>query len=219
MSYLAEYRKEDFKQVSWDDYGKTLDKLCNKVKKYLKENDIRIDAVVPILRGGAFPGAYLAFRLNLLRILPVQYKYFFSSRKIELKQVLSLPKISLPEKPIFLLVEQNHCFGVTASAAAKDLKDQFPGCRIIYAADHMDYSYQKTENADMIFYGRLTNETRALNKEECKEKEISPYSYLFPWENMKEEWTTVLGKQFGYSDLEKVLETSKTRETIENEQE
>ena len=53
-----------------------LDKLYEKVNRYIKEKDIKIDAVVPILRGSAFSGAYLAFKLNLLRILPVQLIYY-----------------------------------------------------------------------------------------------------------------------------------------------
>ena len=217
MSYLAKYKKEDFKRVSWKEYGKTLDELYKKVNKYIKDKNIKIDAVIPILRGGAFPGAYLTFRLNLLRILPVQYKYFFQNKKIKLKCILALPKADLPENPIFLLVEQNHCFGLTASTAAKGLKEQFPSCRVIYAADHMDYSYQKVDETEVIFYGKLTNETRALSKKECKEKKISPFSYLFPWESLEEEWETVQGKQFEYGDIEAVSKTSETKKVIENE--
>lgn len=184
---------------------------------YIKEKNIRIDAVVPIFRGGAFPGAYLAFRLGLLRIVPVQYKYFFEDKKIKLKCILSLPELKLPKTPVFLLVEQNHCFGLTASTAAKDLKKKFPDCRIIYAADHIDYSYQKVEGAEAVFHGKLTNETRALSKEKCEEKGVFPFSYLFPWEGLEEEWQTVQGKQFEYSDLKRVLPLSETKEEIENE--
>lgn len=71
MSYLAKYKKSDFKKISWKEYGKTLEILFNKVNRYIKKNNIKIDAVVPVFRGGSFPGTYLAFRLNLLRILPV----------------------------------------------------------------------------------------------------------------------------------------------------
>ncbi|MCK4781482.1 phosphoribosyltransferase [Candidatus Parcubacteria bacterium] len=217
MSYLAKYKKEDFKQVSWEEYGKTLEKLHDKVAGYIKEKDIKIDAVVPILRGAAFPGAYLTFKCGLLRMLPVQYKYLFKNNKIELRCLLSLPKIDLPEKPTFLLVEQNHCFGVTASMAVKDLKEMFPDCKIIYAADHIDYSYQKVEGVEIVFYGKLTNETRDLSKKECEEKGISPFSYLFPWESIEEEWTTVEGKQFNYRDVEKIFKTSEIKKVIENE--
>lgn len=203
--FLAKYKKSDFKKVSWDEYGKTLDKLYKKVEKYFKANKIKIDAVVPILRGGLFPGAYLAYRFHMLRILPLQYHYHFSKNKIELRKILDRPQrgLNLPRKPTFLLVEGNHCFGLTASTAAKDLKKAFPGCKIIYAADHIDYSYQKIDNVDAILYGKLTNETRALSKKECKKKGIeNPLSYLFPWENLEEEWTTVQGKQFRYKDVE-----------------
>lgn len=54
MSYLSKYKKEDFKHVSWEEYGKTLDKLYKKVNKYIRKENIKIDAVIPILRGGAF---------------------------------------------------------------------------------------------------------------------------------------------------------------------
>lgn len=218
MSYLAKYKKEDFIKMSWDDYGKILEKLYKKVSKYLKENNIKIDAVVPILRGGAFPGTYLTFKLNLLRILPVQYKYFFIGKKIELRKILDFPRtnLNLPKKPIFLLVENNHCFGLTNSSAAKDLKKKFPNCRIISAVDHMDYSYQKVECAEKIFYGRLTNETRVLTKKECKEKRIENISYLFPWEKLDEEWITVKGKQFKYGDLKSALKSSKLKIEIDN---
>lgn len=205
MTYLAKYRKSDFKKVSWGEYGKTFDILYKKVEKYVKANKIKIDAVVPILRGGLFPGAYLAYRFHMLRILPIQYHYHFSKNKIELRKILNLPRkrINLPKRSTFLLVEGNHCFGLTAQTAVKDLKKTFPGCKIIYAADHIDYSYRKIANVDAIFYGKLTNETRALGKKECKKKSIeNPLSYLFPWEDLKEEWITVQGKQFKYKDVE-----------------
>lgn len=219
MSYLAKFKKEDFVKMNWEDYGKILENLGQKVSKYVKENNIKIDAVVPILRGGMFPGGYLAYKLGLLRILPVQYKYFFIDGKIELRKILGLPNdgLNLPANPTFLLVECNHCFGVTGTNAAKDLKVEFPGSKIIYAADTMDYAYLKNEYADQIFYGKLTNETKALTAEECKEKEIENISNVFPWENIEEEWTTVQGKQFEYGDLGKAMENSKTKAVIENE--
>jgi len=219
MTYLAQYKKEDFKRISWKDYGKILENLGQKVEKYVKENNIKIDAVVPILRGAMFSGGYLAYKLGLLRILPVQYKYFFVDGKIELRKILGITKegLNLPAKPTFLLVECNHCFGLTGSTAAKDLKDEFPGCKIIYASDTMDYAYLKNEYADAIFYGRLTNETKALTAEQCKGKGIENVSNVFPWEDIEEEWTTVQGKQFGYKDLDKAMENSETKVIIRNE--
>jgi hypoxanthine phosphoribosyltransferase len=217
MSYLSEYRKSDFKKMTWEDYGTILERLYSKVKKYIDKNDIKIDSVVPILRGGAFPGAFLSFRLGLLRMTPVQYKYFLDGKNITLRRIMIFPKKSLRKKrPIFLLVENNHCFGITASAAAKDLKRMYPSCKIIYATDHVDYSYQSVEGVDAIFFGRLTNETRKLSKKQCKEKGIENVSYLFPWEGLNEEWTTVRCKQFPYTDLKDVLSTSIIKKKIKN---
>lgn len=220
MNYLAKFKKEDFVKMSWKDYGKILENLWEKVEKYVKENNIKIDAVMPILRGGMFPGGYLAYKLGLLRILPVQYKYFFVDGKIELRKILGLPSkdgLHLPANPVFLLVEGNHCYGVTGANAAKDLKADFPGCKIIYAADTMDYSYQKNEFADHIFYGKLTNETRDLTAEECKKLGVDNITNVFPWEDIEEEWTTVEGKQFEYGDLERAMKNSETKTIIKNE--
>lgn len=198
---LATYAKNDFKRLSWNEYGKILEILYNKVNVYLRKNKINIDAVVPILRGGAFPGGYLAHKLHLLRILPLQYKYFFINGKIKLKRLLDLQKTDLPNKPTFLLVENNHCFGLTATTAAKYLKQKFRGCKVLYASDTMDYSYAKNKFADALFYGKYTNDTKTLPIKKAKKLGIDPKLWLYPWENLKEEWTTVQGKQFKYKDI------------------
>lgn len=219
MSYLKKYKKSDFKKLSWEEYGKTLEILYKKLSEYIEKKGAKIDAVVPILRGGAIPGTYLAYKFHVLRVLPVQYHYHFTKNRIELRQILAISKntLSLPTKPTFLLIEGNHCFGLTASNAAKDIKKSFPYCKIIYAADHMDYSYQKIDNVDAIFYGKLTNETRALTKKECFKKGVeNPLSYLFPWENIEEEWITVQGKQFKYKDF-RILERGKLKAKMVNE--
>ena len=202
---LSQYKKEDFKRMSWEEYGKILDALYKKVKNYIDKNNVKIDVVVPILRGGGYPGTYLAYRLNLLRIIPVQYKYFFKDgdlSKIKLKRLLDFPKnIKLPKNPTFLLAEQNMCFGLTATKAAEHLKERYPSCKIILAADSMDYSYQKFDIFDAIFYGTLGNDTKEITEAECKKKGIDSSLSLFPWESIDEEYTTVQAKQFKYGDL------------------
>lgn len=218
--FLTKYHKRDFKKLTWSVYTKTLDILYHKVSQYLEKERIQIDAVVPILRGGAFPGIYLAYKLHLLSVLPVQYHYSFRKSKVKLKRLLDFPhkSLGLPKKPNFLLVEGNHCFGITAQTAINDLEKTFPDCKILYAADHMDFSYQKIKNVEAVFYGKLTNETRALSKAECIKKGIeNPLSlFLFPWENLEEEWTTVQGKQFKYRDI-KALEKGKLKIEIPSE--
>lgn len=214
--FESKYKKEQFVKLSWDEYGQLLEKLLVKVKTHLETNTITIDAVMPILRGGAFPGGFLASRLKVLRILPVQYKYFFEDGKVILKKIFGLDKVptDLGKSPTILLVENNHCFGLTASTAAKDLKTLIPNCKILYAADNMDYSYQKNEYADAIFYGELTNDTLALTEEEAKRKGLLPTFHLYPWETIEEEWTTVQGKQFEYSGYQQIGKTAETKVEI-----
>lgn len=213
-----QYKKEDFRPVSWEEYGQTLEALYQKVNKHLIKNKIKIDAIVPIYRAGAIPAAYLASKLGILRILPVQYKYFFKGNDAELKKIYGFSKknVELPKSPTFLLVEGDHCFGLTAETAAKDLKKEFPSSRIIYAADHMDYSYQKNKYAEVIFYGKLTNECRELSVKKCREKGVeNPVSYLLPYLVLEEEYETTQGKQYQYKDLDEVLNGSETKEVID----
>lgn len=195
------YKKSDFKRVSWEEYAKTLEILGKKVGDYLKKENIKIDAIVPIMRGGAFPGTYLAYRLAILAILPVQYKYFFKGNKMILKRLTDYPqhKFNFPKHPTFLIVEGNHCFGTTAKVAIDDLKKRFSGCKILYAVDHEDASFQKMEDVEANFWGKLTDETRLLSDSDAKKMGVEKgVSYLMPWENLDEEWTTVQGKQFEY---------------------
>ncbi len=135
---------------------------------YVKENNIQIDVVVPILRGGNIPATYLAYTLGVLQILPVQYKYFFiDGKKCELRRISAIKKEGVyKDNPTFLLVEGNHCYGNQAKYAARDLKKTFPNCKIIYAASNMDYNYQNVvEDAEVSFYGSLTNCCKELSDE------------------------------------------------------
>lgn len=212
----AKYKREDFKKLSWEEYEKTIDELYDKVKAYIDSAHITIDAVVPLLRGGAFPGMMLAYRLSILRILPVQYKYFFVNNEAKLQKIYGLTKTQtvLPQNPTFLLVENCHCFGLTAQTAAKDIKEEFPTCKIIYAADHMDYSYQRNAHADEIFYGGLINATKELTDEQAKKKEIIWETFYYPWESLEEEFMTTQGKQFPFQDADEILKTSEEKVSI-----
>jgi len=219
MSDLSEawkkYKKKDFKRLSWDEYFLSIDILKRKIQHYLRKNALKIDAIVPILRGGVFSATYLAYQLGVLKIIPVQYKYFYIGKKAELKAILPFNRENMPEDPVLLLVEGNHCYGLTAQTAAKDIKHILPKAKILYAADNMDYSHQKNDYADEIFYGMLTNECRELTPEQAKKKGIYPYSYIAPWEVMEEEWQTVNAKQFKYCDIDDGGQSYKTKASID----
>lgn len=208
---LKKYKKENYYVQSWLDYEKELKKVSDKVENYVKEKGIVIDAVVPLLRGGNIPATYLAYKIDVLTILPVQYKYFFIEGKCELRRLTKINKDRIyKEDPTFLLVEGNHCYGNQAKYAAKDLKEAFPKCKIIYAASNMDYNYQDVvKDAEVSFYGNLTNCCKELSDKECEELDIEcKKELLFPWEKIEEEWEIVKLKQHKYMNLKEIKDHS-----------
>ncbi|MFH1244626.1 MAG: phosphoribosyltransferase [bacterium] len=206
---LKKYKKDNYHVQSWSEYEPELKTLTDKVLGYVKDNKLTIDAVVPILRGGNIPATFLAYALDVLTILPVQYKYFFTPGKCQLRRLLSIDPQSLPVKnPTILLIEGNHCYGNQAKYAAQDLRQAFPNSRIIYGASNMDYKYQDVVvDAEVSFYGNLTNCCKELTDSQCKELGIvNGYKseLLFPWENIDEEWDIVALKQHHYSNLKEL---------------
>lgn len=208
---LLKYKKKNYHIQSWEEYLPELTNLINKVVKYTHENNLKVDAVVPILRGGAIPATFLAYKLNVLLVLPVQYKYFFVTGKVELRRIQGVnKKILRKENPTLLLVEGNHCYGNQAKYAARDLKEAFPGAEIIYAASNMDYNYQDVvDQASTTFFGNLTNACKELSDSECKKLGLQyKKELLFPWENVAEEWDIVQLRQTEYSNVEKLKNES-----------
>jgi hypothetical protein len=204
---LKKYDKKNYVVQSWSEYEVELGKLTKKVVNYVCKNQLTVDAVVPILRGGNIPGTFLAYALDILTITPVQYKYFFTKGKCELRKLTGINVAQIHRKnPAFVLVEGNHCYGNQAKYAAQDLKKAFPECRIIYGASNMDYKYQDVvKDAEVSFYGNLTNCCKELSDEECQKLGIEyKRELLFPWEKIDEEWEIVELKQHKYANLEEI---------------
>ena len=208
---LKKYKKSNYYIQSWSEYNLELTKLTNKIISYIQKNSIVIDAVVPLLRGGNIPATFLAYKLDMLTILPVQYKYFFIGNKCELRRMMGIDKKQvLKNDPVFLLIEGNHCYGNQAKFAAQDLKSAFPNSRIIYGASNMDYKYQNVvKDAEVSFYGTLTNCCKELSDEECKNLGIEyKKDLLFPWERIDEEWEIIEKKQHKYNNLSEIVKNS-----------
>lgn len=213
------YKKEHFKKTAWDEAVGVMDDLVAQVRTYLEENELKLSAVMPLMRGGSIPGTYMAYQLEVMRVLPIQYHYFFHEENIQLRQLYGPEQYAdiLGDSPTLLLVEDNHCFGRTAAQAADDIREAFDNPRILYVAFQMDYSFQDVVEAEVQFAGRLTNECRVLSFEKAKKLGVRPYSYLLPWEHMDEEWTTIEGEQVAYQDVEEAKKTFRVKQEIEGE--
>lgn len=208
---LKRYKKENYQVQSWDEYSVELKKLTDKIVACVKKENINVDAVIPLLRGGNIPATYLAYVLDVLAILPVQYKYFFPNGKCELRRIQSINKdLVFKKDPVFLLIEGNHCYGNQAKYAAADLKALYPECRIIYGASNMDYNYQNVvKDAEVSFYGNLTNCCKELSDKQCKELGLEyEKELLFPWEKIEEEWEIIEMKQRKYTNLKEIIDNS-----------
>jgi len=198
--------------TTWIEHGETFEKVASDLEVYIKEQNLEVDAIVPIFRGAGFLGTYLAYRLSILRILPVQYKYFFPKKgTAELHELLFTPsKEILGDAPVLILVEGDYCYGNTAVQACKDLRKEFPSCTIIFATDLADYTHKDAvgKYVDKMIVGRYTNHCEELSEEQCKELGIKPNSRAV-WENPDEEGSIPQCKQYQYKDIDKVKKNSK----------
>jgi hypothetical protein len=200
--------------TTWEEHGGTFKKVSDDLRQYVHENKLKVSAVIPIFRGAGILGTYLAYQLSVLRILPVQYKYFFPKKGLaELHQLLFTPsKKLLGDNPVLVLVEGDYCYGNTSIQAAKDLKAAFPNCKILFATDLADYTYRDAIKpyVDAVFIGRYTNHCEELDVAKCKELNIEPGSRAV-WENPEEEDAIPKCEQFQYSDLEDVKNNSEKK--------
>jgi hypothetical protein len=213
------YKKEHFLNTTWDEAVEIMDGLVKDVREYLDKHELKLDAVMPLMRGGSIPGTYMAYQLEVMRVMPLQYHYFFHEKQIQLRQLYGPEQYKelLPDSSTLLLVEDNHCFGRTAAQASKDIRAVYKKPTIIYVAFQMDYGFQDAVKSEVQFFGRLTNECRTLAYDEAEKLGVRPYSYLLPWEHMSEEWTTIEGKQVGYQDVEQAKKTFKVKQVIKDE--
>lgn len=200
--------------TTWEEHGKIFEKVARDLKKYINENKLEVDAIVPIFRGAGFLATHIAYQLSVLRILPVQYKYFFPKKGVaELHELLFTPsKEILGDAPVLILVEGDYCYGNTSLQACKDLKEKFPNCKIIFATDLADYTYKDAvkEYVEVMVVGRYTNHCEELSEDQCKELNIQADSRA-AWEKPDEEGAIPACEQYQYTDLKKVKKHSKKK--------
>lgn len=52
-------KEENYRKIPHEEFLKYIDKICNGLKKYLEENNLRVDYICPVLRGGGVPAIYI----------------------------------------------------------------------------------------------------------------------------------------------------------------
>src|SRR6185437_7062490 len=105
------FTKDDINPMSWDEYGANVKTLLNRVCA----SGVAFDAIAPIMRSGGIPGNLLAIRLQITRIIPLQFKYM--SQPSRLEPMHSLPSQPTTDRLNILICENNTSSGGTAQAA------------------------------------------------------------------------------------------------------
>ena len=187
MSYI--YKYEDLKDISWNEVDDMVHKIYVDIDKYIKEHNLSIKYISPIVRGGDIPSVILSHMLNVVDMLPIQLKN--NNGNIDLKINLDYVKdTSMNENECILLVDTNHITGRTASIAVNTILDKFgSNTKIIYVTLTRDYTYRFSVDKVMHnLWARLTNESMKLSEDMCIKLNI-PYKMIsiYPWENKEEE--------------------------------
>lgn len=191
------FTKDDFISMRWDQYQYQVEKIFSD----LMQLNIKFDFIVPIMRGGTPLAISLAHRLNVLRIMPVQYMYgakiINGEREKTFCQLFtSIPSIKEREKEYTILVtEANHCTGKTAQSCINHIMEILPKSKIYYATIGRAYSHKgKLDNTEFETWGFLTNEDGELTVEECDKLHIINKFTLYPWETLEGELRDMNGE-------------------------
>lgn len=191
------FTKDEFISMSWDQYQAQVDKILSD----LTPLNVKFDFIVPIMRGGTPLAISLAHRLDVLRIMPVQYMYgakIVDGERIKTFSQLftSIPSIAETEKEYTILVtEANHCTGKTAQACINHIKELLPNSRIYYATIGRAYTHKgRLENTEFETWGFLTNEDGELTAEDCEKLHIINKFTLYPWETLEGELRDMNGE-------------------------
>ncbi len=178
------FSEKDVIKLSWKEVESDLSKIYKKIIA-LK---LKIDYIVPIMRGGMVPAAILSHKLDVYNIIPVQYKYINEGGSMQIKKLIDF-SFKSNDKRVFLVIEGNHSTGRIANEVISGIKRLNPNSKIIYVSLTRDYFYKDSvKGADFSISARYSNENRKLNLKECKKLKISfDKFFIFPWEKTEEE--------------------------------
>ena len=195
--------ENNFYQLTWDHYGILIEDLWKDLKQKLVNNNVRIDAVIAILREGVFTALPLSYKLNTYKVLTIQYKYMLYDGSNELKKIADLSEstIEIPEEPVFLLCDVFPCGGKTKFLAVEDIKKKYPKAKFVFASLVQDHSVENHEDFLFSAYAFDVNAkwetTHPLFKKLGIEK--NALDVCLPWENKDEEYAAVNEKEWKYN--------------------
>lgn len=180
--------KSDFILMSWEEYQTHIHSLTVDLNAFLKTENIIIDFVVPILRGGGVPAISLAYQLNIFKMYPVQLKHDYKTHSIHiLNNSFEILETS-SQSPTILLVDGYHATGKSTYIVYDIIKKVFPFSKIIYVTLGRDVGHL-TNQRDFLFtcHAFFSNECDVIPKKQSEEEGVLTKYTLFPWEVLEDE--------------------------------
>lgn len=182
--------KERLKPISHSEFVEIIDNLSTKLDKFLTENKLKVDYVVPILRSGAVPAVYIANKLNIIKFAPYQAKHIkFNSGKEDIEELFNPFKSLNINKPncVFLVVEGTHFSGKSAELCIDEIYKNFPNAKILYVCLQKYYGSKSFSNKVLFEASGVTAEWINLTEDECKKLGIRDSAIIYPWEILENE--------------------------------
>lgn len=180
-----------FVQMSWPDYQAYIQQIANKIVEFTATNNIKIDFILPILRGGGIPAISLSHLLKVKRLETLQVFHDYSANRMW-TGCNSIGNIEDSHRPyVILLVDDYHATGKSVYRIYDSIKEQLPNSSIIYASIGRDVGYLKDERSFLYScYGFLGNECGVVSEATLCHN-IPAVNTVFPWEILEEEISNV----------------------------
>lgn len=183
--------QKNYKRMEHNEFLQYIDKICEQLEKYIKNNKIKIDYICPVLRSGAVPAVYISNKLNIVKFLPIQVKHVAYNNGDNKIEMIFNPFNSIEinkKEPVFLVVEAMHSTGTSVEICINEIKKRYKNAKILYVCLTKEYGSRNfkeiVEYEDVAFYYNGNNE---FSKERCKELNVEYFYPLFLWEDLQTE--------------------------------
>ncbi len=175
--------------MSHKEFVKHVNVLASNLEKFLLEQKLKVDFIVPILRSGAVPAVYLANKLNIVKFLPFQVKHITRKNGSENIEIIFNPLKNLDFNkvaPVFLIVEGTHATGTSVEMCVDEILKRFNTAKILYVCILKTYGSKSLK--DKVIYEKAAYiKGNNLTVKECKKLGIDPYIAVYPWETKEGE--------------------------------
>lgn len=163
--------EDEIKEMTHDEFKNYCLKVSKEIDEYCKDNNLRIDYVVPILRSGAVPAVYIANELNLIKFAPIQVKKIKQNEIYDHIILLnSLKDLDKDKELTLLVVEGTYSSGDTVNTALDEIRKTLPKAKILFSTICIRGEENMPKDIEKGFYGF------DLPREKL---------FTYPWENVE----------------------------------